>query len=290
MRCLMCGDDMVLTAAIPAEAGGVQGFETQTHQCPACRGTERRFIFVGRNTDFREGGSKTATLARAAHPIKGNVSHHVNGAHKTPVHPRSSINVFAAPPKQKSGSGHERLTVETTVLTSEPPLIEKVTELSDDAPGQAWVRAVEKFRKYEADLHRRVEKTKNTNGNTDTIKASDRIAIAPNDQKCLVNYSHHAAAKGRLHRQPCHAEPLEKAGLDHEALRRFDEFWDNLVPRGTTQKPAELSVMPASLAALPRSVSLAMIESETDPGNKIAKRVFKKMLQKVLHCLEGALP
>jgi hypothetical protein len=66
---------------MPAEAGGVQGFEIQTHHCPACRGTERRFIFVGRKTDFVEGGVTTSTLACAAHEVK--VSHHVNGADKT---------------------------------------------------------------------------------------------------------------------------------------------------------------------------------------------------------------
>jgi hypothetical protein len=43
---MTCGDDMVLIEAMPAEMGGVQGFEMQTHHCPACRGTERRFIFV----------------------------------------------------------------------------------------------------------------------------------------------------------------------------------------------------------------------------------------------------
>ena len=108
MRCMMCGDDIVLTEAMPAEAGGVQGFETQTHHCPACHGTERRFIFVGRKTDCGDGGSKTAALARAAHPKKGKVSHHVNGADKTPVHPRLSIKLSAVPAKEKSGSDHEK--------------------------------------------------------------------------------------------------------------------------------------------------------------------------------------
>jgi hypothetical protein len=56
MRCMMCGDKMVLTEAMPAEAGGVQGFEIQTHHCPACRGTERRlYLLVGRPTSWREG-------------------------------------------------------------------------------------------------------------------------------------------------------------------------------------------------------------------------------------------
>ena len=94
-----------------------------------------------------------------------------------------------------------------------------------------------------------------------------------------------------MRRQSRHAGPLEKAGLDHEALRRFDEFWGNLVPPRNACKPGALSEAPPSLAPLPRSVSLVVIEPKTAPGNKIrGKRVFKKMLEKVLHCLEGVLP
>ena len=93
----MCGDDMVLMAAVPAETGGVQGFETQTHQCPACLATERRFIFVGAKTDFIEGA--TAKGARA-YAIK-KVPQHANGADKSPVHhPRSSIKLIADPAKE----------------------------------------------------------------------------------------------------------------------------------------------------------------------------------------------
>jgi hypothetical protein len=78
---------------------------------------------------------------------------------------------------------------------------------------------------------------------------------------------------------------------DHEALRRFDEFWDNLVPPPSAEKSAELSGTPASLTPLARSVSLVVIEPKTAPGNKMrGKRGFKKMLQKLLHRLEGALP
>src|SRR5689334_6233561 len=128
MRCMMCGEDMVLIEAVPAETGGVQGFETQTHQCPACLGTERRFIFVGAKTDFIEGATAKGTRAYA---IK-KVPQHANGADKSPVHhPRSSIKLIADSVKEKSGARHDRQAAhtsvsETTLVPSEPSLIESV--------------------------------------------------------------------------------------------------------------------------------------------------------------------
>jgi hypothetical protein len=206
-----------------------------------------------------------------------------------------SIKLSAVPRKPKSGSGHETLIApgsgaETAPLTSEPSLIEKVSELNaGDGPGQAWVRAVEKFRRYEADLHHRVEKTKKTT--FDATKASDRITVPTCDETRVVNKPPHTAVGERLRRRPCNGGPLERVRPDHEALRRFDEFWDNLVPPPSAEKSAELSGTPASLTPLARSVSLVVIEPKTAPGNKMrGKRGFKKMLQKLLHRLEGALP
>jgi hypothetical protein len=293
MRCMMCGDDMVLTDATPAETGGVQGFETQTHHCPACHETERRFIFVGTKTELVEGAAKTATLA-CAYPVKRSLTT-ANGADNTPVHLRSSIKLFADPAKEKSGARHDRLTAassvtETRLLASEPPLIENVIPLNaGNAPGQTWVRAVEKFRRYEADLHERVEKTKRTSPNLKPTKASDRITVPANDETRLVNKSHDASVGERLRRRPRHAGPEERAGFDHEALRRFDEFWANPVSPRKVQKPPDASVAPALLTRLPPSVSL--VEPKTGPANNIrGRRVFKKVLEKVLQCLEGALP
>src|ERR1700724_512868 len=66
------------------------------------------------------------------------------------------------------------------------------------------------------------------------------------------------------------------------------EFWDSLVPAPNGQKP-ELSVPAASLAPLPRSLSLVVIEPRNVPRSRVGgKYVFKKMLEKVLLCLEGA--
>jgi hypothetical protein len=233
--------------------------------------TERRFIFVGRNT----ARAKTAAIECITHSIKTKVSHHVNGA------------------KENLGSGLERLTApasvaETTLLTSEPPLIEKVTPLNANASGQAWVRAVEKFRRYEADLHQRAEKPKNTNRNTEPRKTSHRSTVQPNDETRLVDKLHHGAVGDRLHRRPRRAVPLERGGSDHEALRRFDEFWE-LVPRGSAPKPTEPSGAPGrtSVTPLMRPASLVAIEPTPTPGQKIrGKRGFKKMLEKLLQRLE----
>jgi hypothetical protein len=157
-----------------------------------------------------------------------------------------------------------------------------------NAPGQTWVRAVEKFRRYEADLHERVEKTKTTNPNLGATKVSDRITVPANDETPRVNKSHNAPVGERLRRRR-HAGAQERAGLDYEALRRFDELWDNVAPPRNAQKPPDASVAPALLTRLPSSVNLVAIEAKGGSANNIrGKRVFKKMLEKVLQCLEGA--
>jgi len=290
MRCMTCGDEMVLTESMPAEMGGVQGFETQTHQCLSCGGTERRFIFVGAKTKTESIKGATATVA-CAYPIKKG-SHGGNGADKTPVYPRSSIKLIADPATEKSGAHHDRQNADSSVteiplLPSEPPLIENVIPLTaGNAPGQSWVRAVEKFRRYEADLHERVEKTKTTNPNLGVTKATNRTTVPTNDEIPPVNQSHGATVGERLSRRR-HAGVQERVGIDHEALRRFDELWNNVAPPRNAQKPSDASEAPALLTRLPPSGSLVAIESKTDPVNNIrGKRVFKKMLEKVLQCLE----
>jgi hypothetical protein len=64
-------------------------------------------------------------------------------------------------------------------------------------------------------------------------------------------------------------------------------LWDNVAAPRNAQKPPVSSVAPASLTRLPPSMNLVEIEAKADIRGK---RVFKRMLKKVLHCLEGALP
>jgi hypothetical protein len=54
MRCMTCGDEMVLADAVPAVDIGVQGFEHQTFQCPGCDDTECRLVFTDRPTVFAQ--------------------------------------------------------------------------------------------------------------------------------------------------------------------------------------------------------------------------------------------
>jgi len=190
MRCMMCGDEMVLTEAMPVEAGGVHGFENQTHHCPVCGGTERRFIFVGRKTAFVAGGAETATLGSAPHRIKVNAPRRANGADKTAVSQPSSIKFFAGAGKEKSSpalTASAGGVTETTALASEPPLAQAVKASNGrNATGQTWMRAVEKFRSYEADLHRRVEKAKRAEPTAEFCRFDefwDSLARPPTGQK-----------------------------------------------------------------------------------------------------------
>jgi hypothetical protein len=186
MRCLTCGEEMVLAEAMPAE-GEVQGFENQTHHCPACGATERRFMFVGGKTTFVAGRAETATLASAPHRMNDRLSRGVNGADKTAVNQPSGIKLFTVPAKQKSSAGHNGSTAfvgdvtKTKALTSEPPLAQEVRAPNgSNTSGQAWVRAVEKFRSYEADLYRRAENKKKRTGLSKLVKP--RIGLPSRDR------------------------------------------------------------------------------------------------------------
>jgi hypothetical protein len=167
------------------------------------------------------------------------------------------------------------------------------TAHSDTVPGetptgQSWVRAVEKYRRYEADLHERVEKTKTTNPNLGA-KASERDTVPANDQMRRVIKSHDVPVRERLGKRPPYAGPQGRGGVDHEALRRFDELWDDVSSPRNAQQPADASVAPALLTPLPPSGSLVGIEFNIgSPNNIRGKRGFKKMLEKVLHSLEEA--
>ena len=272
MRCLTCGEEMVLAEAMPAE-GAVQGFENQAHRCSACGATERRFMFVGRKTTSVAARAKMTTLASARHRMNVKVSRGVNGADKTAVDQPSGIKLVTVPNKQKSSAGRNEPipfsgdATQTPALASEPPLMQELTALKgNNASGQAWMRAVEKFRSYEADLHRRAENSKKTNGDIEPDKDSDRLTVPRHGET-------HAANKPQKTRQSesgCASGRSEMAGTrpllshsnglkpDAEAVRRFDEFWDSLVPAPKGQKPRELSVS-ASLAPLPRSLSVVVI-------------------------------
>jgi hypothetical protein len=76
----MCGHDMVLIAALPAEDGLVLGFEQQTLQCRACGETLHRFVFVSGVTaaDAETGTNENQKPALATNGIE-NAMRALNG-------------------------------------------------------------------------------------------------------------------------------------------------------------------------------------------------------------------
>jgi hypothetical protein len=133
------------------------------------------------------------------------------------------------------------------------------------------------------------------NGNTEANKASNLLTVPRHDETRAANKPQKTPVGERLRmrafRNGRYSPPVSHSNgsqSDPEAVRRFDEFWDSLVPPRNALKPGELSVPAASLAPLPRSLSLVVIEPGNVPRSRVrGKYVFKKMLEKVLHCLEG---
>jgi hypothetical protein len=75
------------------------------------------------------------------------------------------------------------------------------------------------------------------------------------------------------------------------AIRCFDEVWDGLLPAGNgAYDSLEVSVPASSLAALPRSLSLAVVEPPTiRRGMQGGNPVPKTMLEKLFRLLESAV-
>jgi hypothetical protein len=331
MRCLTCGHGMVLTAVLPAEAGFVQGFEHQTLQCPACGETEHRFVFKtavaaaeGERAAVATAGGEMETLATSPDCIKVEVllsSNEIdksvlsaneiekpamgtngigqpvlgtngigkaalatdgidnpvlrsNGTDKPafsaygigkPVVQDWSIKVFAAPAREKSSAGDHVLPQVVGAGTQGNGLAFELRESRSancsNASPERWLRAVEKFRSYEADLNRRVEKGKKSNAHTSRPFGTSGI------------------------RRP---ESLQRAMLGPD---RFNALWNGLIPAPDRQKGVELSVSATSLAPLPRSLSLVVIEARgATHDRRRDKYVSKKVLEKLYNSLQRMLP
>ena len=310
MRCLTCGHDMVLMSALPAQDGFVQGFEQQTLQCPACGETEHRFVF---KPAVSAAGSEMAALASPPDCIRVKVPLNSNDKDKSvpsankeidtvldangigngalaptngidnavlgPNGPDQSVFVangilrpmpqswgikpFAAAAKKKSSASDQVPTEDVRAVTRANGLTLEARESrpanGHNASPERWLQAVEKFRSYEADLNRRVDKSKKPKaGTTPALRTSDT---------------------GR-------PRSLQRTGL---GPNRFDELWDGLIP--DRKNGTQLSVAATSLAPLPRSLSLVVIEtrevSRDSRGNKYSS---KKVLEKLYNSLQRMLP
>jgi|tagenome__1003787_1003787.scaffolds.fasta_scaffold20613135_1 hypothetical protein len=286
MRCITCGDDMVLTQALPAEAGFVDGFVNQTLECPGCGETERRFTFAGGVAGFAVSKMSTPTEPRRNRKTVDVPAD--SRADNRPVHQDCSVNHVILPTEEKSSAG--RMT-EMAAVPSHPPVIRQAVKASapNNASAQAWVRVVDKVRSYQAGLNRSVGKAK-TKSEPELDNASTRfIASAHEQAPCAADPLWSAPPLQVKRTRPPGSPKVVEPGKG--AIRSFDEVWDGLLPaRNGGYDSLEVSVAASSLAALPRSLSLAVVEPPTiGRGMQGGNPVPKTMLEKLFRLLESAV-
>jgi len=273
MRCLMCGHDMVLIAALPAEDGLVLGFEQQTLQCRACGETLHRFVFVSGVTaaDAETGTNENQKPALATNGIENamralngtdQAAFIANGARKPLVQHWRIAAVSSA--KEKPSVGDPALTnIERAGIRRNGAAFdarESTSVNANDKPPERWSQAVEKFRRYEAALNRRADSRTKSNAN-----------------------GTHPFTASRIQRPK---SPPQRIPVD------FDVLWNGM-PAPAQQKRVEQSVASASLVPLPRALSLVVIEpQEASTHTRGDKHGSKKMLEKLYHWLtrESAMP
>jgi hypothetical protein len=238
MRCMACGEEMVLTAVMPDAAMMVEGFEQQTLTCVGCHATERRFVF----------GRRGATEASTPSPDP-----------PTPPPPPPAPPLPTLPPPVSSSSQQPV-----------PPC----PRPEGIAPARAWTRAVEKLRSRQADLHARADATEKTNWNDRFNQAWEELAPTPRQPppaaistpvRQAIGISGRALraqlrkmspAFRRNRTQEPAAEPTA------EAVQKFNQFWDSLAAdRTRSQVRTDVSAAPALREPLPRSLSLVPVEA-----------------------------
>jgi hypothetical protein len=217
---------MAVTAVVPDSA--LAGFEHRTFTCTPCGATERRLLLSRDQQPPPQpqpqalGATTTADEAAAeAEPVEDSI----------PALPGEAVDEEPAP-----------------VLV--PPV--------------AWTRAVEKLRHRQADLSLRAEEAKKANWNYRFDKVWQRLVPDYTEfsrskhpkQARRRSWSPQASARIVIpRRRPVVDTPMIESSP--EEIRKFNEFWDNLLSR---QLPAPAS-NGSPRAPLPRSVSLVPIES-----------------------------
>src|SRR5262249_47014033 len=269
MRCMVCGEEKVLAEAMPAQDMAVPGFEHQTLECPGCNDTERRLVFTGRvivrdteTTASPSGPHQTQQNGEATARNAPNPETITNG---------SSIEVFTAREEETSpGDGVSEFAGEVTeraTLASDPPLIAQEARACADSnvSVQAWVRAVEKLRNYQADLHLRAKETEKRNWSIDFDIAWDSFAVprhrllASHPRKIVQSHRERLGRKRLSILDACRSQSPESAKEpDSEAVRRFNELWDSLAPP-RVPKQTEVSAPPPSRATPPMSLGLVKL-------------------------------
>jgi hypothetical protein len=226
MRCMACGDEMVLTAVMPVAAMAVAGFEQQTLSCLACRTTERRFVFA-------RGASETP-LPTPVSPLA-----------QQPVPPCSQPDGIASQP-DGIAPAHAWTRAVEKLRNRQADLHARADETKKTDRNIRFNQAWENL----APARRQPPPADNsTPGRHKEITGSSARALRAQLRKL-------SPTLGRNRTKQPAVEPTA------EAVQMFNQFWDSLVPsRSPPQAQAEVSASPALPEPLPRSVSLVPVES-----------------------------
>jgi hypothetical protein len=303
MRCMVCGEEKVLTEAMPAEDMAVPGFEYQILECPGCNDTERRLLFTGRMTVFARRQTETAASPSHPHQLEQKVG--VPTSSNAPI-PETICNVSSVggsigmrEEETAPGKGVTELSgkvTEPATIESEPSFIpqEPGASAGSNVSAQAWLRAVEKLRRHEADLLLRAEEAKKANWNIEFDIAWDSLAVPRKRQRLSVDQPGNII---QSRREQLPARPLSMAGIcrsqlpqparegDNEAVRRFDERWNSI---GSSQHPrqTESSESPPPVGALP--VPLSLVAAEGINAAPIRRKYVLNILEKLLEVVGAA--
>lgn len=242
MRCMACGEQMALVAAVPDETTTIAGFENETLHCPACGGTERRLVF------------SRAPRERAWCPLP--VPESV--ASSSPESPPSNSSRLEPP-------------------CSEPPAVS--SPAAGNPPASAWARAVEKLRSRQADLDERAGEAREMNWRMRFDQAWEKLGPArPDSRRPDTNservknppWASSRVLRARLRKLSAGAgrgAPAQAViASTSESTKEFNQLWESLASgyRGPHKFPDEPAVAAARTAPLPRALSLVPVETASN--------------------------
>jgi hypothetical protein len=270
---MVCGEEKVLAEAMPAEDIAVPGFEHQTLECPGCNDTERRLVFTGRVIVIARRDAEAAASFAEPRQRRQNGWADSSTPDAETTYNGSGVEHSITTREEKPNPAEVECAGEVTEVSPsvpEPPLRAPEPSagagINISAPG--WLRATDKLRTYQADLHLRDEKAKERNRNIKFDMARDSFAV-PRDRAQLLAAQPRNSVQShreRLRRTRLSTESARPSQLpapiqerDAESVRRFNELWDSLAP---SRSPQHLeSSASASVPALPISLGKKLLDA-----------------------------
>jgi hypothetical protein len=310
MRCLTCGHNMVLIAALPAEQGFVHGFEQQTMQCPACGDAENRFVFKpavsGARREIRTLPSSTDCMSADVHLSGYDKNEPVPSVNNILVEPMLDTNEIGNLARANNGADHPSVRVNGThqPLCSangiEKPLPEnrsiKVFASPAKQKSTAGDQAATEAPSRGMQVNGLVFEARECRSANGTNAAQERwLRAVEKFRTYAVDLTQRAERSNKWKANT--AQPLtrpSRARLPERCMLardRFDELWDGLIP--DQHRGVDVSVPAASLATLPlpRSLSLVVIETrKARPDRPGHKHASKKVLEKLYESVRRMLP